>query len=317
MSRNHLDIALPPSPPLSAQQLLNLAIEHHHARRLVEAEALYRHVLALHPESADVIHLLGVVAYDAARFPEALELMQRSIRIQPQAARYYSNLALLFSATDRLRNPPRPWKPRSAGTRERAVSLQSRLHAPATAALGSGHRRLSYGAPASTGHALSWLNLGLSLASAHRPEGSHRRLSRGSATPPRRLRSRCESRRRSPRSGPSRRGHRALRTDGGCAGCPSFVASNYLAILQYWPQSRPGNSGRCTTPTMTAMPPPSAPRGRPTRIHAIRSAASASALSPRTSPSIPSGTLPSRCWKISIGANLKSSATRIARARMR
>jgi len=50
---------------------LNLALQHHRAGRLTEAENIYRQVLAHLPDHPDALHLLGVVCQQHGRGDEA------------------------------------------------------------------------------------------------------------------------------------------------------------------------------------------------------------------------------------------------------
>jgi protein O-GlcNAc transferase len=81
---------------VTLQQALDIAMEHHREGRLAEAESIYRKLLEVAPDNADVVQLLGLVTYHTGRFPEALQLMERSIAMQPQVARYYINLGPLL-----------------------------------------------------------------------------------------------------------------------------------------------------------------------------------------------------------------------------
>src|SRR5688500_13700803 len=58
-----------PSPGLTVDltSLLQTAVSHHQAGQAAEAERLYRQVLAVDPEQADALHLLGVLAYQVGR----------------------------------------------------------------------------------------------------------------------------------------------------------------------------------------------------------------------------------------------------------
>jgi len=68
------------------------AIEHHQAGRFAEAEALYRKVLAIHPNHADALHLLGVLAAQIGRFDDAVELISRACALSPNVADYHAHL---------------------------------------------------------------------------------------------------------------------------------------------------------------------------------------------------------------------------------
>jgi len=75
-----------------AQDVFELALQHHQAGRLADAERLYRQVLSQQPQHAESLHLLGVVAHQSGRDAEAVELIRWAIGVNPGAAHYYSNL---------------------------------------------------------------------------------------------------------------------------------------------------------------------------------------------------------------------------------
>ncbi|MFM7292934.1 MAG: tetratricopeptide repeat protein, partial [Planctomycetia bacterium] len=50
-----------PPPTSSLESQLDLAIEHHQAGRLPQAEQLYRDILRHVPDHRDALHLLGAV----------------------------------------------------------------------------------------------------------------------------------------------------------------------------------------------------------------------------------------------------------------
>ena len=76
----------PPMRELSADQAFALALEHHRAGRLAEAERQYREILAREPEHADSLHLLGVLALQAGDLGAALTLVERAAALRPDAA---------------------------------------------------------------------------------------------------------------------------------------------------------------------------------------------------------------------------------------
>lgn len=63
--------------------LLDIAIEHHQAGRLPEAEALYRQILTLDPEHPGALYLLGGIAYHNGDYAQALALVQRALAEEP------------------------------------------------------------------------------------------------------------------------------------------------------------------------------------------------------------------------------------------
>ena len=50
---------------LTIEQAFQIAVQHHQAGRLSQAEQLYRQILAQMPNHPDALHLLGVVAHQA------------------------------------------------------------------------------------------------------------------------------------------------------------------------------------------------------------------------------------------------------------
>lgn len=78
-------------PNVTIQQAFDLAVQHHQAGHLAQAEALYREVLAAEPRHADALHLLGVTAHQAGKNDVAVELITQAIALVP-AAHYFANL---------------------------------------------------------------------------------------------------------------------------------------------------------------------------------------------------------------------------------
>lgn len=81
-----------PKAATAIQQSLQIALEHHNAGNLAEAERIYREILSLDPRHADALHLLGVIAFHAGRTDAACDLIQRAIALNPSVPEYHSNL---------------------------------------------------------------------------------------------------------------------------------------------------------------------------------------------------------------------------------
>jgi predicted O-linked N-acetylglucosamine transferase (SPINDLY family) len=73
-------------------QSIRIALQHHQAGRLAEAERIYRQVLAQQPDHADALHLLGVLAGQAGRFDVGVDLIRRAIGICSTDASFHFNL---------------------------------------------------------------------------------------------------------------------------------------------------------------------------------------------------------------------------------
>ena len=100
-------------------QRLAQAIGYHQAGRLTEAEALFRGILKESPREPEALHLLGVLAHQAGRHQEAIDLISRALTTPGPQAIYHSSLAAAYLDLDRLEEG-------TAHARE-ALSLDSRL----------------------------------------------------------------------------------------------------------------------------------------------------------------------------------------------
>ena len=77
---------------LTIDQALEIAIGHHEAGRLAEAEGIYRQVLALYPDQAGAWHWMGLRACETGRLHVAIELIGRAIGIDPTVVVFHCNL---------------------------------------------------------------------------------------------------------------------------------------------------------------------------------------------------------------------------------
>ncbi len=67
------------------------AIAMHRQGRLDEAETLYRQLLLLLPDDANLIHYYGVMLYQRHRVDEAMAQVRRSIELDPKVASWHNN----------------------------------------------------------------------------------------------------------------------------------------------------------------------------------------------------------------------------------
>ncbi len=75
-------------------EALALAVRHHQAGELSQAEKFCQQILDVNPSHADALHLLGVIAFRVGKPPEAIDLIGRAIAVKPQAAEFHSNLGV-------------------------------------------------------------------------------------------------------------------------------------------------------------------------------------------------------------------------------
>ena len=83
------------------ERMIGAAIEHHEAGRLDAAQAAYREVLGHDPGNADCLHFLGYLAFQRRRHDEAIELISRSLALNPANARAQQNLGNAHQAPGR------------------------------------------------------------------------------------------------------------------------------------------------------------------------------------------------------------------------
>lgn len=91
-------------------------LAHHQAGRLAEAETLYRETLALKPDHADALHLLGVLASQVGRHDIAVDLIDQAIALDRSSPRYHSNRGLALAGLRRFEE--------AIGSYDRALSLR-------------------------------------------------------------------------------------------------------------------------------------------------------------------------------------------------
>ena len=77
-------------------QAMQLALEHHQAGRLAEAEQIYRKVLGAQPGHAEALHLLGVIALQCNQYQPAAALIEQALRIEPSNPDFLIDLGAAY-----------------------------------------------------------------------------------------------------------------------------------------------------------------------------------------------------------------------------
>ncbi|WP_168798567.1 protein arginine N-methyltransferase [Herbaspirillum sp. ST 5-3] len=80
----------------SNPEQLHIALQHHQAGRLHEAEEIYLRLAG----NSDAMHLLGVIAYQVGNYPLAIERINAAIQVVPTNPTYLCNLGLAYSAAN-------------------------------------------------------------------------------------------------------------------------------------------------------------------------------------------------------------------------
>jgi tetratricopeptide (TPR) repeat protein len=82
---------------MTNSQQLDLASRHHQSGRLAEAEAVYRQILAVEPQNARALQLMGVVLHQRGNSAAGSELIRRAIQIDPSSPDFHSNLGVVLA----------------------------------------------------------------------------------------------------------------------------------------------------------------------------------------------------------------------------
>jgi tetratricopeptide (TPR) repeat protein len=83
------------------ESALAQAMAHHQAGRLVDAERIYRTILATTPDEPRALHFLGVIALQTGHLSDAEAMLRRALKRAPDMADACSNLGLVLAATSR------------------------------------------------------------------------------------------------------------------------------------------------------------------------------------------------------------------------
>jgi len=83
-------------------EMFGLALRHHQAGRLAEAEPLYREILRKEPRHADSLQFLGVIAHQVGRNDSAVELIEKAIALNDRVPPYHNNLGNALKALGKL-----------------------------------------------------------------------------------------------------------------------------------------------------------------------------------------------------------------------
>jgi len=78
---------------VTVQQAFDRALADHRAGRLREAEAIYRQILAAHPDQPETLYLLGLIARQMSRPADAAALWQRATTAKPDHVEWLFQLA--------------------------------------------------------------------------------------------------------------------------------------------------------------------------------------------------------------------------------
>lgn len=86
----------------TVSEALDLAVRHHQAGNLQQAESVYRQILQVDPQNVVALHLLGVIAHQVGHNDQACQFIGQALRLRPAYVEAHSNLGLVLMALGRV-----------------------------------------------------------------------------------------------------------------------------------------------------------------------------------------------------------------------
>ena len=81
---------------MNINETIHSAIEHYHSGNLAQSEKVCREILAVQPDNAQVLHLLGVISYVFKKYDSAIRYFKESLSLNPSDAEAYYNCGNAF-----------------------------------------------------------------------------------------------------------------------------------------------------------------------------------------------------------------------------
>ncbi len=100
-------------------EVLQLAVQHHQANRLVQAEQLYRKILKQQPTQPDALHGLSMLVQQKGEYKQAERLLALILRVQPKSVKAWFSLGNLRQVQGQL--------PEAIQAYKKALSLNPKL----------------------------------------------------------------------------------------------------------------------------------------------------------------------------------------------
>jgi tetratricopeptide (TPR) repeat protein len=96
---------MPASLPMQNLQQAEIAegLRHHGAGRFADAAQCYRQALSTNSANADALLLMGILARQAKRFPQAVALTLAAVRLRPEAAHFRLNLGHAYGCAKEVK----------------------------------------------------------------------------------------------------------------------------------------------------------------------------------------------------------------------
>ncbi len=92
----------PKQPAHAIQKALDLAVQHHNAGDLRQAESIYQQILQADPNQSVALHLRGVIAHQMGKSGIAVDLITKALAIKPDFTEAHNNLGNALHALGKL-----------------------------------------------------------------------------------------------------------------------------------------------------------------------------------------------------------------------
>jgi len=83
---------------MTIPEAFTLGKARHQAGRLEEAQAIFRQILAVAPQHADSLHMLGVISQQAGHSSDSVRLVRRAVELAPSKPEFHSTLSVVLLA---------------------------------------------------------------------------------------------------------------------------------------------------------------------------------------------------------------------------
>jgi tetratricopeptide (TPR) repeat protein len=110
----------------TTSEMLQTAIEHQRRGRILDAENLYRQILAREPEQVDALHHLGLASHELGRSEEAIEYLRQAVRLSPDFAEAHNSLGVVLTKARKLEDAAQSYR-RALALRPDLAHVQNNL----------------------------------------------------------------------------------------------------------------------------------------------------------------------------------------------
>src|SRR4051812_13287780 len=111
---------------MTTEQAIQLAVRHHTAGQLPQAEMIYRQILGINPNHPDALHLLGMIAFQTGHVPVAADIVARSLALAPNVSHFHDNFGKIMQAMGRRKEALAAFA-RAVEIDPKAIDARSRL----------------------------------------------------------------------------------------------------------------------------------------------------------------------------------------------